>query len=241
MTTWRVLTWNVLGREQQHLERVVDHVRTQGPDIVALQEVRRAQARTIARQIGWHVCWRRKHFPYGPMWWRAEGLALLSPWPLSHARRRSLTPRESIFTYRHRIMLSATVTRHDDRLAVYNTHLSSDSATGRMEQAELLARLISDDAPRLMALCGDLNVHGDEPEVMRALRPLCLVDHGLDPTNPSNAPVLRLDVVLVPQTATDVRVDVPEPGDAWREISDHLPVTANFTLHSPSTPPSPVG
>jgi endonuclease/exonuclease/phosphatase family metal-dependent hydrolase len=232
MSTWRVLTWNVLGREQRHLDRVAAHIRSVDPDVVALQEVQPGQARSLARQLGWRHVWRRKHFPYGPMWWRAEGLALLSPWPISAPRRHSLTPDESIFTYRHRIALSALIEGPHGRLTVVNTHLSSDSATERMQQAARLASIAARTAPPQLVLCGDLNVHGDEPEVMRELRPLGLVDHGLDPTNPSNAPVLRLDVVLVPETATDVLVEAAPAGDAWREISDHLPVTATFTLGS---------
>jgi endonuclease/exonuclease/phosphatase family metal-dependent hydrolase len=233
MATWTVLTWNVLGREQRHLDRVAAHIRSVIPDVVALQEVRRAQARALARQLGWRVAWRRKHFPYGPMWWRAEGLALLSPWPISSPRRHSLTPGESIFTYRHRIVLSATVKHDDEALQVHNVHLASDSPDARVAQAARLAAMITaEHIGTGRVVCGDLNVHGDEPEVMRELRPLGLVDHGLDPTNPSNAPRLRLDVVLVPSTATDVVVDVPEPGESWREVSDHLPVTATFTVGS---------
>lgn len=233
MATWRVLTWNVLGREQQHLDRIAAHIRWVDPDVAALQEVRRSQARAIASQLGWHVNWRRKHLPYGPMWWRAEGLALLSPWPISAPHRHSLTPDESIFTYRHRIALSAVVDRRAQRMAIVNIHLSSDNATERMEQAARLASVVGHDAPPPLVICGDLNVHGDEPEVMRELRPLGLVDHGLDATNPSNAPIYRLDVVLVPDAATDVTIEVPEPGESWREISDHLPVLATFTLGTP--------
>ena len=50
--TWRVLTWNILGAKHPPLDRVVAHIRHCEPDVVALQEVRRGQARRLARILG---------------------------------------------------------------------------------------------------------------------------------------------------------------------------------------------
>ena len=47
-------------------------------------------------------------------------------------------------------------------------------------------------------------------------------------TNPSEAPDQRLDYVLVPTGSEVLLVDTPEGGDAWRAISDHLPVRVEF-------------
>jgi endonuclease/exonuclease/phosphatase family metal-dependent hydrolase len=133
-------------------------------------------------------------------------------------------------SYRHRIVIAADVTRDGQTLRVYDTHLSSDDATERIDQAARVAGMIrSEDAP-LRVVCGDLNTQTDEPEVLRELRGLGLRDNGVDPTDPANAPVRRLDYVLVPEIATDVEVEVPEAGEDWRELSDHLPVVATFTL-----------
>jgi endonuclease/exonuclease/phosphatase family metal-dependent hydrolase len=226
-----VVSWNILGRDQHHLDDVADRLRGTAPDVVALQEVRAGQAHDLARALGWQMVWRRKHSPYTlAMWWRSEGLALLSPHPLGRPVRRSISPGVSHMSYRHRIVIAADVTRDGRTLRVYDTHLSSDDATERIEQATRVADLIrSEDAP-LRVVCGDLNTQTDEPEVLRELRGSGVRDHGVDPTNPANAPVRRLDYVLVPDSATDVDVAVPEPGEDWRELSDHLPVVATFTL-----------
>ena len=46
MTTWRVLTWNILGRRiDPNLDVISKVISGYVPDVVALQEVRRHQAR----------------------------------------------------------------------------------------------------------------------------------------------------------------------------------------------------
>lgn len=229
--TWRVVSWNILGREQLHLDAVAKRLREMDADVVALQEVRAGQAHDLAEALGWQMMWRRKHSPYTlAMWWRSEGLALLSPTELTRQARRSLTPGVSHMSYRHRIVIAADVQRNGQTLRVYDTHLSSDSATDRIDQAAQVAAMIRSENAPLRVLCGDLNTQTDEPEVLRELRGLGLQDHGVDPTDPANAPVRRLDYVLVPDIGTDVELEVPEAGEDWRELSDHLPVIATFTL-----------
>src|SRR3546814_18005184 len=91
----RILTWNLQGRERPDLGLVREVIAAATPDVVALQEVKRGQARALARQLGWSVAW-----PFKP--WsvvvRPEGLALLPPrslagvtrLPLAQARKRAL-------------------------------------------------------------------------------------------------------------------------------------------------------
>ena len=103
---WRVLTWNLHGSAQPDRASVVAALRGLDPDIVALQEIRRSQARAIGRMLGWHRRWARKHYPYSPfVWWRAKGHAVMSRWPLTHVERTSLTPGVSTWIHRHRIVL----------------------------------------------------------------------------------------------------------------------------------------
>ena len=66
--------------------------------------------------------------------------------------------------------------------------------------------------------------------VLRELRAIGLVDHGGDFTNPSIAPMQRIDYVLLPESAIERRTFTPEGGEAWHRLSDHLPVLVEFTL-----------
>jgi endonuclease/exonuclease/phosphatase family metal-dependent hydrolase len=161
------------------------------------------------------------------VWWRAEGLALLSPHPMTAPVSGSLSPSTSTWTYRHRIAVAATADRRADRLRVGNVHLDSESSDTRIAQAARATALIGRGAPVVVA--GDLNATNDT-EMLREFRRLGVVDRGGESTNPSRAPVRRLDYVLVPDGATVTATLTPPGGDHWAQLSDHLPVVVEFTL-----------
>ncbi|MCE9623192.1 MAG: endonuclease/exonuclease/phosphatase family protein [Actinomycetia bacterium] len=228
--TWRVLTWNILGAKSPEIDVVAAHLRISKPDVVALQEARQAQAKALAAALGWRMVWRRKHFPLTPLvWWRAEGLALLAPTALDDPRRYVLSRGFSTWTYRHRIMLAATVVRGGKRLRVCNVHLSSSHADERIEQARLAATFIRSEPSALRVVCGDMNA-ANELEVIREFHAVGVRDTGGDFTSHSRAPSQRLDYVLVPEDAKVSAIDTPEGGDEWAALSDHLPVLVEFTV-----------
>jgi endonuclease/exonuclease/phosphatase family metal-dependent hydrolase len=228
MTTWRVLTWNILGAHSPNLDVVSEVISGYLPDVVALQEVRRPQARALARRLGWRVVWTRKHYPFSPLvWWRAEGLAIVTPREVSELISASISPGVSTSTFKHRVAMAATVTRTDDILRVVNTHLASHDADERILQARRVVALIGDRRPAVVA--GDFN-SADELEVIREFRAAGLVDPGGDFTNPSIARRQRLDFVLVPESATVTARLTPDGGEQWHQLSDHLPVLVEFTV-----------
>ena len=226
---WRILTWNLRGAGRPDLQLVAEVIREHRPDVVALQEVRRAQAATLARLLGWHHTWARKHHPYTPFaWWLSEGLAIMAPGPLSSITRRTISPGVSTWTYRHRIVLAATVDRDDDRLRLYDTHLAAHRHPDeRIAQAGRVAALVSEEAAPLAVVAGDLNAPG-EVEVVREFHPVGLRDPGGGPTNPSIAPRSRLDYVLVPERSRVTEQWESPGGEWWWAISDHVPVVVEF-------------
>ena len=160
--TWRVLTWNILGAKQRHLDAVAAEIEGYAPDVVALQEVQHRQAVNLARQLGMSVVWARKHYPLTHLvWWRAEGLAVLSPHRLARKVRRSISPGVHIYTHRHRVVLAVDVRATHGDLRVYNTHLATSSPDERIAQARRIASLISHEHSRAAVVVGDLNVHDE--------------------------------------------------------------------------------
>ena len=232
MTVWRVMTWNVLGAHDPDLGELAAVIRDHEPDVVALQEVRRGQATRLARRLGWQQVWARKHYPYSPLlWWRAEGLALLSPWGLEHRMVTTISPDVSTWTYRHRILMAATVVRRNGPLRVFNTHLASDNADRRIAQARRVADRVRADPTTFRVAAGDLNTTDQsDTEVLREFGAVDLVDHGGDHTNPANAPYQRIDYVLLPVVARHLQTITPDGDDIWRRLSDHLPVLVEFEL-----------
>lgn len=237
VTGWRVMTWNLLGSHDPDLGEIAAVIREHDPDVVALQEVRRGQARRLARRMGWQHVWTRKHYPYSPLvWWRAEGLAIVAPWALSARLGTTITPEASTWTYRHRVLLAATVTRRDGALRVFDTHLSGEDADRRIAQARRVADRIRADTATTCVLAGDFNTIPDEngqpseTEVLREFGSVGLVDHGGEHTNPSNQPYQRIDYVLLPTSARWLQTLTPEGDDIWRRLSDHLPVLVEFEV-----------
>jgi len=226
---WRLLTWNVRGAGRPDLATVAEVIRDHAPDAVCIQEIRRGQVAQLASLLGWQHRWARKHHPYTPLaWWLSEGLAIMSPHELTDIHHRTISPGVSTWTYRHRVVLAATVARGADRLRVYDTHLAAHRVPDeRIAQAGRVVALVAQEAAPLAVVAGDLNAPG-EVEVIREFHPVGLRDPGGGPTNPSIAPRSRLDYVLVPDRSK-VTLQWESPGgEWWWAISDHVPVVVEF-------------
>jgi endonuclease/exonuclease/phosphatase family metal-dependent hydrolase len=229
-TTWRVLTWNVRGAARPPLARLAEVIREYEPDAVALQEIQPHQARHLATLLGWQHRWGRKHYPYShAVWWKAEGLAIMSPHQLERFVRQTISPGVHPWTWRHRVLLAADVVRGDAHLRLVNTHLAAHAsgADQRIAQAGRVAARVRTDAAPLTVVAGDLNAPG-EVEVLREFRSVGLRDVGGGPTNPSIAPTQRLDYVLIPDHARLVEQAQPDGGEWWWALSDHIPVLVAF-------------
>lgn len=228
MTTWRVLTWNLHGAARPNLDVISEVIEGLAPDVVALQEVMHGQARGLARRTGWRAAWTRKHYPYSPLvWWRAEGLALLSRHVVGEMVTASISPGVSTWIYRHRVVMAATVSRSDDRLRVANIHLGTDSPDERIAQAARAVAVTGTRRPAVVA--GDLNAV-DEAELVREFGALGVTDPGGEPSNPALVPSRRIDYVLVPRSAHVTSRLTPLGGEHWQRLSDHLPVLVEFAM-----------
>jgi endonuclease/exonuclease/phosphatase family metal-dependent hydrolase len=224
------MTWNIRGAAQPDLRRLAAVVRDVGADVCALQEVRRGQARRLARYLGWHREWVFKHNPWTILlWWRAEGMALLSPAPLAAVWRTCLTPDISSRSFRRRVAIAGTVQRGAAQLRIYDLHLTTDDEARRISQASTIAARIVIDRPLDVVVAGDLNADEDAT-LLAAFTAGGLVDPGGAMTSPARAPIRRIDYILVPTTATVTEHHTPPGGPEWAVLSDHLPTLIEIEL-----------
>jgi len=242
VTDLRIMSWNLRGAAKPRLDAVVEIVQAHGPDLVALQEVRRGQARRIAGLLGWRrPAWALKHNPYWPAWWRAEGLALLSLHRLAVHPPVVLTPEINRRTFRRRILLPAEVLLEgDQRVLVIDAHLSSgDDDALRVREAHHVLSILPDGLPTV--LVGDLNAT-PRAESIKALIAGGLVDAWTaaaaagEPgfTYPANAPRRRIDYLMVCGGLSVVEVSVPDDlGAAMSGLSDHRPLLVRLELPDP--------
>lgn len=228
---WCVMTWNIHGASQPALDDIADVVRAELPDVVAIQEIRRAQAAELAQRLGMRFTWARKHWPKTPLLWRsAEGLAIMTPHALDAAGHTEISEGASSWTYRRRIAQWALVGRADtSAYRVYNLHLSpEDLGAQRRAEAVRVAELVAghgDSPPPIIA--GDFN-DGLDGSIIYALPG---IEYAVPPpTSPADVPTQVIDHVLLPDEARHVSVSVPGGGAEWAARSDHLPLSVRFTL-----------
>ena len=235
----RILTWNLQGRERPDLDVVCDVIAGLAPDVVALQEVQRGQARAIARRLGWSVGWWFKHWP---VVFPPEGLALLSPRPLADTGMTRLAHRWRFWSWRRRISVRATVDGPDGPLAVVGTHLGAgvgDAERARQARRTVDALRAGGTGPGDGCVAGDLNTDPGSPVLATfaaaglrdAWEEACPGGGGATNWRPGprdGAPTQRLDFVLVSEGLDVVSAWVPtmgEPGfERYGALSDHLPL-----------------
>jgi len=238
-----VISWNLHGAAKPRLDAVADLLRAHQPDLVALQEVHRSQARRIAGLLGWpRPAWALKHNAYWPLWWRGEGLGVLSRHRLAVLPTVVLTPEYHRRTYRRRILLPVEVVLEGDRrVLAIDGHLSSgdEDEDLRTREVHQLVGILPESLPVLVA--ADLNADPDQPPVT-ALVDAGFVDswaaagtgpgHGF--TIPANAPRRRIDYVMVrgPVRVREAKV-IDDLGAAMAGLSDHRPVLAELEVGGP--------
>jgi len=225
------MTWNLHGATKPSIDAVVATIGTEAPDIVVVQEVLRKQAAAIAAKSSMRYTWALKHRPYTLLlWWRSEGMAILTPHALGAFGHREISDGRSTWSWRRRIAMWAHVERTDrSAVRIYNVHLSPhEDAPSRRAEAVRVSGIVAehgDHPPAIVA--GDFN-DAEDATIIDALPG---IEHVVPAyTNPSAAPSQVLDHVLLPIDAQHVSVTVPAGGAEWAAISDHLPVTVRFTL-----------
>lgn len=238
-----VLTQNIWGgapfwgRRRRALSRLIAALR---PDIVGLQEVHApgpsgsaSQAHDLAIGLGDY----RATFAPGRVArsGRAEGLAILSRWPIQETTTVSLSMDrgDGLDRFGRRIVLRALIALPDGAVDVFVTHLSISGRARKRTLAEVLdftARTRSASPTRSALLLGDLNAGPGEP-IIEALTRAGWVDvwtathspNDRGGTWPACAPWRRIDYIFVQNGG---HLLIQDGRLAPRAGSDHLGVVA---------------
>jgi endonuclease/exonuclease/phosphatase family metal-dependent hydrolase len=231
--TLTVLTYNIHHGEgtdaKLDLERIARIIRTENPDVVALQEVDQKTERTasidqaaeLARLTGLHHAFGKAMDYRGG----AYGQAILSRWPIKNAQIHQLPQRAG---REPRILFVAQIESPHGDLTFATTHLDHQLEEVRLEQARALNKILAETKiPAL--LCGDFNA-GPESSTMKFLTELWLDTAGQNATNtiPAATPRKRIDYIL----AAPKQNWTPETSRVLAEpiASDHRPVLTRVTL-----------
>lgn len=216
------------------VEAVVAIISAQAADVVALQEVQRAQARRLARRLAMtQYRWAFKHWPLVT---RPEGMAIMTRHP-AHAFRSYVVRRAPWWNWRRRVAVEADIDVDGYRCTVVCVHLSPhDAAARRSREIDVVLRR---PRPRPTVVAGDFNDDPGGPARAALLASGChdawAERHGEadGATNwtigarTGRPPTQRLDYVFVPAGWSVAECTVVDaPAGELDCLSDHLPVVA---------------
>lgn len=209
--------WDMRARsasQPRRLDRIVDVIRSFGPDLVALQEVDRDQSRVLADSLGMNLC-SIASITGGDR--RDYGIATLTTLPIVGSRELTLPQRK-------RGPRSALLTQHtwDGRaLDLINTHLSM-LFRDRPGQVAAIAEELAGDA---LVIAGDFNMTPLSPAYRFLARGFKSATR-FARTWPAPAAVMPIDHILY-RGLQLIRSGAWTGGDA-KTASDHLPVVAEL-------------
>ncbi|SDT62599.1 Metal-dependent hydrolase, endonuclease/exonuclease/phosphatase family [Jiangella sp. DSM 45060] len=220
-----------------NLQRVADVIKTEGVDVVGLQEVDRHwgersdfvdQAAWLADELDMHVVYGANldldpAQPGEPR--RQYGTAILSERPIRDWDNTYLPRYEG---HEQRGLLRARINVRGVWVSVYNTHLQHNDANERLEQVAAIEALMG-EPDESVVLLGDLNAVPSSPEIRELVDDLVdtweAAGVGDGNTYPAEDPNARIDYVL---TSGDVIVRTAAVVST--DASDHLPAKAEVLL-----------
>jgi endonuclease/exonuclease/phosphatase family metal-dependent hydrolase len=227
----RLATWNLHGSVEPDTRAIANLVEQFEIELIAAQEMRRHQARRLARHLGWPgASWCFKHNGWYGLPRRAEGIALIASVGDVDYLRTTLSTGAPWWKYTRRVAQQATF----DGVRVVNAHLAShNDVEARATQVERLIGF----ADGAHVLAGDFNdIPGGETLTRLAEAGWHDVFDRTDNivggrnTSPVDAPVRRIDHVLVRNHITVARVNIPTHGPKMTAVSDHLPVIVDVIV-----------
>ena len=242
----RVATYNIhkgvqgIGPRKRLEIRNLGHAMEQlDADVICLQEVRKvhrrhaltfphwpdmAQADFLAPE-GYEAVYRTNAVTrHGE-----HGNAMLSRWPVHSHQHEDMSDHR----FEQRGLLHSEVVFEGVPLHVVVVHLGLIRASRARQLGQLLrfvAREVPADAPLVVA--GDFNDWGSMARLALGELGLMALEGQRSPTYPSRLPLVQLDYVYA-RGLLPVSIQVPR-GRIWGQMSDHLPLVAEFSMPAAS-------
>lgn len=231
----RVMSYNIHHgadrKENNMLDSIGYFIKKAKPDIVGLQEVDSVcersgkvdQMKRLAAITGMHYAFVR-HFSYQG---GAYGVGILSSYPVEKVAPKTLKLLKRGPNGEFVSMLFATIRVKKKKKILFATaHYSAFDKTTRASQVnETLYYLSENNLPVIFT--GDLNATPDTEEMQLLQQHLQTTDISGIPTFPDNAPVKKIDYILISPGALRQVKEVAAPQVHY---SDHLPFWTSIVL-----------
>jgi endonuclease/exonuclease/phosphatase family metal-dependent hydrolase len=232
--TLKVLCYNLRFGELASLEQLAEYIRSENPDVVALQEADVRTNRGMAphqngkdfiTELGFRTGMLTAYVRTIDFSGGYYGIGILSKYPFEQTRKIMLPIPEG--SNEQRAMLLADVELPGGRVFTFAcTHLDHSSSSVRTIQVQALDSILkSNRFPFIVA--GDFNARPDSPEIKDGMKDY-LQACSDEFTFPSSNPQSKIDYIFCYPAAEWKKVEAATPRQA---LSDHLPVIAVVQLH----------
>lgn len=230
----KVLCYNLRFGELASLEELAEYIKSENPDVVALQEVDvRTNRDRTPHQNGKDFITELGYLTgmltaYGRTIDYSEGyygIGILSKYPFEQTRKIMLPIPEGSREQRA-LLLADVELPGGKRFTFGSTHLDHSSSDVRKVQVEALNDALADN-PLPLIVAGDFNARPDSPEMKNGMKNF---EQACSPgfTIPVDKPKSKIDYIFY---APSNRWKVKSSETPHITLSDHLPVTAEIELH----------
>ncbi len=229
----KIVCYNLRFGELATLEELAEWIKSEDPDMVALQEVDvRTNRKNAPHQNGKDFITELGYLT-GMLTAYARtidyaggyyGIGILSKYPFEQTRKVMLPMPEGGREQRA-ILLADLELPGEKRITLVSTHLDHSTSDVRKAQVNMLNETLKDN-PFPVIVAGDFNARPESPEIkegMTLFRQACNDDF----TSPANNPRAKIDYIFY------------SPAESWKvvetstptiQLSDHLPVIAELEL-----------
>lgn len=232
--TLKVMTYNLRFGELASMEEIGEFIKSENPDIVALQECDWDTHRERApRQNGVKFVNRLadvtglfglygKSIDYGGGYY---GIGLLSKYPIVRSERIKLPRNDSS---EQRVMLRADIELPDGNIVTFvSTHLEVTTKENRMIQVKFIEKQLR-KVKNPVLLAGDMNATPDSPEMAELSKHWKNLTDGTL-TFSSKKPTVKIDYIYgKPADKMDL-LETEVPHEV--KLSDHFPVISLITIN----------
>ena len=229
----KVMTYNLRFGELASLEQLAEFIKSEDPDLVALQELdwmtKRDRAphqhdKDFITELGYRTnmfSLYGKTIPYAGGYY---GIGLLTKKPYINIKKIILPKAEGIKEYRALLMAEIEIT-DADTIVFASTHLDYSTSGARIAQVKVITEALQGCGyPAIVG--GDFNARPDSPEItdyFKDWKPLSLDQL----TSPAKQPKNKIDYLFAyPQQMWNlIASKVPAV-----QLSDHLPIISEVEL-----------
>jgi len=232
----KVLSYNLRFGEMASLEQLAELIKSQNPDLVALQEVDvntyrkwipQQNGKDFITELGFRTGMLTAYAKTIPFANGYYGIGILSKFPFVETRKYLLPMPEGAKEQRALLLANVELT-NGNIFTFICTHLDYPSSEVRQVQVKAMTEILKDN-PYPMILAGDFNASPDAPEIQLGMAGW-LSASAPDFTFPSMEPKTKIDYIFCyPDSIWSLDTAVTPHSI----LSDHLPVSATLILQLP--------